>query len=772
MIRQKCGLRGFLFASLCCLAAWGQPTVTTFGPSGLQAGTSGTVTFTGRRLAAFEELLVREPGITVSEVTARSDRRLTLRITIASDARVGAHELHLRGRNGLSERLRFGVGGLPQVAAARATGRALPCPITIDGAFRPAEQERFVIDLPVGPVSFEIEGLRLGSRVDTDPVLEILTLDGERITRVDDDRVGRMDPWTTISVARAGPHQVIVRDARWNGSSRHRFRLHVAPGERPAGALPLATGGVRFFHSDRKASDDARATLVDAGPELALAHWRLAGGGSWPRTFRVPRDRAPIHLEDAIGKDPLDLPATIQGELNRRGERDRYQVKVKRGQRLNVRARARILDSPVDTILILRDASGRQLAANDDQRGHPDSSLSYRVRADGVVTIEIRDRLRKEGHGRFYRLEASTRGAPPSVRMNQPRRLAPLLLHLPRGGRAAVSMSIASIDRRQGGRLVPRGLPEGVRCIDARIHPDDARVAVVLEAAGDAPLSGARVGFGAMREGRKEALPLTMSQPESMVVVENDRVLDVGSVTALPLAVTRPARFRIEVEPPQVPIVQDSALAIPVRVIRDEGFEGTVSLRLLVAPPGITANRPQVRGKAEKTTMSLSHRRTIPSEPWTLVVVGTSTDGDLFEVCSEPFRLKVVEPYFRVRAGRVRGRRGEALDWPVTIEPRKEAQNTARLEFPNLPRDVQAVVPAIDGKASRFEVPVTLGPKAAGGRHRNILFRLHVPVEGGVAVQDVRSGEIRVDTRPAPKPRKPGETPTKKKPGTVKNPKT
>jgi len=110
-------------AALCCAAAGAQaasPQLTRVLPRGAQRGTEVELTFDGQRLADAQEVLIYEPGITLSKPEQPADKKLEgkqVKVTakIAPDARLGEYHLRLRTATGLSELRTFWVGALPVV---------------------------------------------------------------------------------------------------------------------------------------------------------------------------------------------------------------------------------------------------------------------------------------------------------------------------------------------------------------------------------------------------------------------------------------------------------------------------------------------------------------------------------------------------------------------------------------------------------------------------------------------------------------------------------
>ena len=103
----------------------------------------------------------------------------------------------------------------------------------------------------------------------------------------------------------------------------------------------------------------------------------------------------------------------VNGVLSQPGEKDVYRIQGRAGRPLHFWTLAAQLGVPhLDTVLELRDASGKKLAENDDVVagqgtliGNPDSSLFYTPSQDAPLFLSVMDRLKRGGPDYSYRLE-------------------------------------------------------------------------------------------------------------------------------------------------------------------------------------------------------------------------------------------------------------------------------------------------------------------------------------------------------------------------------
>ncbi len=108
----------------------------------------------------------------------------------------------------------------------------------------------------------------------------------------------------------------------------------------------------------------------------------------------------------------VELPATLVGNLDRPGDVDTFQFDGKAGTEVVFEPIAQSLGSQLESVLVLRDSTGRELARSGEYSRPPDSPLTFKLPADGKYTISISDFEKRGGYGFFYRLNA---GALPFV---------------------------------------------------------------------------------------------------------------------------------------------------------------------------------------------------------------------------------------------------------------------------------------------------------------------------------------------------------------------
>ncbi len=101
---------------------------------------------------------------------------------------------------------------------------------------------------------------------------------------------------------------------------------------------------------------------------------------------------------------PLSAPIGVDGACDAESS-DFYKITVAAGQRLSFEVFARRLGSPLDPVLRLLSADGRELAYSDDEPSSgSDSRLTYKFAAAGDYFLELRDIRYQGGGAHRYRL--------------------------------------------------------------------------------------------------------------------------------------------------------------------------------------------------------------------------------------------------------------------------------------------------------------------------------------------------------------------------------
>jgi hypothetical protein len=148
--------------------------------------------------------------------------------------------------------------------------------------------------------------------------------------------------------------------------------------------------------------------------------------------------------------------------------------------------------------------------------------------------------------------------------------------------------------------LAVEGLPAGVKMVSPRVPAMQSVWPLALVADADAPLAASLV--------RIEGRPAEGGEP--FVTVNQQNLLRVRyshypwrsiRVDRFVAAVTEPARFAVELAAPQQPLMRGSELTIPVRIVRQPGFEEPLEMQCEIAPSGVAVSPAELIPSGEST---------------------------------------------------------------------------------------------------------------------------------------------------------------------------
>ena len=384
----------------------------------------------------------------VSPVLAET---LTLRVAISPGAAPGKRELRVASPQGLSNPLIFCVGQLPEVRekesiavihppgnarninqlqiAQPPTDMAIALPAIVNGRikprlakpqggrpgqpFTPGEADRYRFQARQGQSLVIAASARelMPYLADAVPgwfqaVLTLYDSAGKEVAYDDDFRF-HPDPLLHYVVPHDGEYTVEIKDALYRGREDFVYRISI-------GEMPFITG---IFPLGGKAG--ARTSVELSGWNLPAKRMTFDAKGKAPGIYQVAGQPFQVEALPEASKTAkrVKLPVIVNGRIDRPGEWDVFRFDGRAGQTVVAEVYARRLDSPLDSVLRLTDAAGKQLAFNDDspdegaglETHHADSRLMVTLPANGSYSVSIGDAQQKGGPEYAYRLRI---GAP------------------------------------------------------------------------------------------------------------------------------------------------------------------------------------------------------------------------------------------------------------------------------------------------------------------------------------------------------------------------
>jgi hypothetical protein len=240
---------------------------------------------------------------------------------------------------------------------------------------------------------------------------------GNEVAYNDDYRF-HPDPVLFYKIPEDGQYVIEIKDALYRGRADFVYRLTIGelpyitsifPLGGPAGAATTVVLKGWNLPTDRLTMD-ARKKAPGIYP-LSLRQ-----GSRVSNTVPFAVDTLPECLDrepnnSSSGAQRITLPIIVNGRIDQPGDWDVFCFEGRAGQQIVAEVSARRLDSPLDSVLRLTNAAGKQLAFNDDQEDrasglhthHADSLLLATLPADGTFFVYLGDSQRQGGPEYAYR---------------------------------------------------------------------------------------------------------------------------------------------------------------------------------------------------------------------------------------------------------------------------------------------------------------------------------------------------------------------------------
>jgi hypothetical protein len=631
------------------------------------------------------------PLLSLSESQAKEDypKDFVGRLSVAEDASPGVHHWRVWTSQGVTSSMKFVVGDLPEIVETEIEGEPIPVPVTlpvtINGRVFPREDvDVWTFEAAAGEsITCEVNAARLGypliARV------EIRDPAGRRIAE-GTNNLGA-DARVRFQAAQSGTHQVRIHDVRYSGSQSHVYRLTITQQPYVDAIYPL--GG--------RAGTTVACHL--AGQHVPQSPFELpldcdgpspCGGAAVWKQFTLPEgstnrvlvdvDQLLEYIEsDVPGSTPVpvELPAVLNGRIRHPGETDDWLLTGKQGEVWRLDLKAARLDSPLDSVLTVLDAEGRELLrAEDIGPGETDSQGVFTVPVDGSYTVRVAEQFASRGGDRFaYRLHITPPPAP-DFQLH----VATDALTLNRGGEATLKVSAQRTGGFEGAiALHVAGLPPGVTTVETVIGQGASSVDWTFKADATAALQLSHLHV----RGEAEINGQQIARDATYVTPRGEPPIDaVALMVALPTPFKYAGRTSIEYVP------CGSSLQWHFRLDRGD-FEGPIDIELadcqfrhlmgmsgprITIPADVTEfDYPisvaawTLQGRTGRAVISASATMEEPDGTTHVVSFSTHNDDDQVVVLASPPLLTVESPQRTMIA-----RPGATVRLPLNI--RRSAQ--------------------------------------------------------------------------------------------------
>ncbi len=672
----------FLFSGI---AAQAQliPKLNSISPEWIQRGTTADITLAGENLSQISEfafsgdkeyfsVIVAPPAKPVvrleaaanvfSTGSANDGKRVAARLTIASDAVLGPHEMRVITPEGVSNPLTIRVTDTPEIVEAGgkhslANAQQIELPVGIFGKVGVADQTDFFkfSAKKNERLIFDVQATRLGSALDSS--LTVLDSTGKELARSED--ANGFDSLINFEVPADGDYFLTLRDFQHRGGDAYNYHL-------TAGALPFVVsifpfGGQRGKTADLKlkgANLEGAETMkisIDPnapfGPQEIRAH--TAKGFSNPRQFDVSAfgdfmEKEPNNFQ--TNANEIFVPGNINGHIFKTNDADFFKFKVEKGQRFIFEIYASRFGSKLDPLLTLTDTNGNILQRNDDATG-ADARIDQTFAEAGEYFISIRDLLGRSGENFGYRLSID-----PPVPPDFSAKLLADTLRINRGGRMIARVEVSRSDFSGPIEISCDDLPRGILCEPIVISEDSSTGLLLFTASADADLKSfpLELKAAAVLSGKKETRavqPVSGSKPTKLDKRGRERKVAVKTVGAAYLTVLEPAPFEVNWLTLIASLEQNQSSKFLAEIERRKGFSGDVKISVEGFSAGndpIAKNLEvgEITLKTNDTRAEIAMKAKIDSETGVRPIFARAeakVDGQTVVEFSGPMLLRVTE---------------------------------------------------------------------------------------------------------------------------------
>ncbi len=789
-------------------------------PRVAQRGTTVDVTIQGICLKDAQEVIFFKPGIRAVSITqlpklpqpvglvhgGRMEEQILCKFEITPDCVLGEHPFRIRTATEITSLGTFHVSPFPvmdeneKAANSNDTIKtALPVPLNVTVRGQLGSSSRGDVDVYRVPVvagqrlSVEVDSVRIADRhyggSEYDVALRILDEEGRELAANDDNSLHLQDPVASVKVPRDGFAFVEVQRSLFVPADKD-YCVHIGTNRRPIVAYPA--GGQAGTKQSFEFVGDASGPFTESltVPSLNGSTTRsFEYFGDAPSSVLLRSSAYPNVLEDSTGALTRveQLPAALNGRIDRRDETDAFRVTVKKGERYRVRIFAASIGSPIDPTLRIRaiDPAGMMgavdLEADDAQvndrdifgtgfrsRGGLkdilDPSVIWEPKADGDYAIELLDTSGVSGPTAVYRIEVepavnSVHTVLTSTAFDWEECIRTSGLAVPVGNRWTVNVSLPQgqgTNFRGELELIAHGLPDGVRMLAGRVPA--GRPVWPVQFVADAAMKPTSSLITIEAKPVDAAAKLESHSQQSFPFINHSGgdAWRTVRVDRFVLAVTEQAPFTVEMKAPPAALVRGGELAIPLKIVRRQDFNEAVEFQCDWVPPGVSVQPATIIPAGESEgVLRITGEANAPLGKCPIVISATTTRDDLdaylgtgrIRVSSEIVDLMIAEPYVELASQPEAVRRGERKKYVWSIQHKSPFEGQASVRLLGLPKGVSVMEPqptlTRDSKEIAFEIEAT--NEALLGSVRGVSCEITVKAAGQEIRQRTGNGTLRID---------------------------
>ena len=603
------------------------PQISSVFPQGARCGSQLEVTLSGQNLSRTTRIIFNEPGVT-ARLLKTANTKIWVTFEVAPHASIGPHYFRLVTPRGSSNLMIFRVGELLETEEAEPNdtfvkANRIQAPVTINARMAMDEDiDMYRFRAEAGArLIFDLLAARNGAGGDL--AMTLLDARGHLVKHSEDHFI--WDPFISFTFKETGEYFLAIRPLDGRGSPDFAYQLTIRPGPYLASIFPLGAqqgtspellvrgellAGAKRIEVERSLGQvlevaalssavDAASVRVKVAQDAPLGvhhlHLWTPAGRSNPIKFFVGNlpelnEAEPNDAPDQLQR--VNLPATINGRIERKGDRDRFAFTAGAGEQLVFEVKAEELGSPLDTHMTLSDSKGSELASNDDadpsNRLNRDARLEFTFKEAGAYALAIRDLARLGGPDYGYRLTIRKPAPNFTLSFDTDRPI------VERGGTGTLKITAKRWEGFDGEiALQVLDLPKTISASPAVIKKGETQASITLTCASGAVPEV----FPIKVVGEAKLNDQSLKQWARIQA----RVSGIGpGYTTTPLAevslaITEPVYFNLEVGATQVPLVRGGSAEFTVTAKRREEFKTAIALVVENLPAGVTAEEVQIR---------------------------------------------------------------------------------------------------------------------------------------------------------------------------------
>jgi len=461
---------------------------------------------------------------TMLQMNRQLSEMVIIEVTVDADAAPGRREIRLLTNTGLTNPMVFQVGTMPEVyelepnddqaypplpnmpkLVSLPTDKPLETPVLLNGQIMPGDVDRFRFSARQGQhLVIEAHARSLIPYLaDAVPgwfqaTVALYDAQGREVAFADDYRFNP-DPVLFYQIPRSGDYELEIRDSIYRG--REDFVYRVAVGEEPYVTQAFPLGGREGVNTVAAVAGwnlpqgSLPLDTAPGGDSIRQTTCHQGGLCSNPVSYEV--DTLP-ECDESESNDTIEnaqrieLPKIVNGRMDKPGDLDVFAFRASAGQKIVAEVYGRRLNSPLDSLLRLTDASGKVLELNDDymlkegqlhvnmmglNTHHADSYLMAEVPQAGMYYVQLADSQRHGGQAYAYRLRVAVAQGDFALRV------APSSISTRAGGVVPISVHALRKDGYDGDiEIVLKNAPAGFELEGGRIPAGRDSVRMTLTA--------------------------------------------------------------------------------------------------------------------------------------------------------------------------------------------------------------------------------------------------------------------------------------------------